>query len=130
MISAIIKDKDMTPEHIETIIAVHNFSHVPRKEYRDAIDALRVDLYRMRQPITAEALREDGWVTTYDSPNSTAYVYRGIEYLVEVVVSPSGTHVYANDAGMNDPRHLKNVATMYDLRELVRLLGGKPDSAS
>lgn len=43
----------MTPEHIETIIAVHNFSDVPRKEYRDAIDALRVDLYRMRQPITA-----------------------------------------------------------------------------
>lgn len=90
----------------------------------DGIDAARADLAAMSTPITAEALLADGWDTTYDSPNSTAYVYKGIEYLVEVVVSPAGTHVYANDAGMNDPRHLKNVATMYDLRELVRLLGG------
>lgn len=89
-----------------------------------ATRAAEVEMSARLTPITAEALLADGWVTTYDSPNCTAYAYRGIEYIVEVVVSPSGTHVYANDSGRSDPRHLKNVVTMYDLRELVRLLGG------
>ena len=114
----------MTPEHIETIIAVHNFSDVPRKEYRDAIDALRVDLYRMRQPITAEALRADGWFESWSLGEAACYLHEAISSLIEVSIDHGKVTVYANDAGMDDPRELPNVQNMHDLRELVRLLGG------
>lgn len=122
MISAIIKDKDMTPEHIETIIAVHNFSDVPRKKYRDAIDALRVDLYRMRQPITAEALREDGWAERWkwfllDGRFRMFWSDDDNRWEFEVGrVSDSGTFMHGVI--------IASPSNMHDLRELVRLLGG------
>lgn len=123
MISAIIKDKDMTPEHIETIIAVHNFSHVPRKEYRDAIDALRVDLYRMRQPITAEALTADGWRLDYEIASKGNFTGRKLfvfgDRLIGVSIWDDGDScLYYKGNG----DYIPMPSNMYDLRELVRLL--------
>lgn len=83
----------------------------------------------MRAPITAEALKADGWHETYKTEQ-----YGGIwefgpaeEYdntclwAYSVECNLDGTFKRLVDS---HNRTIEGVATMYDLRELVRLLGG------
>lgn len=119
----------MTPEQLDTLLDNANRGAFlapsdPSAGY-DARAAAASDLAAMRQPITAEALLADGWEGDKDyKPVSGECVYwlnrpyRTCQ--VMMIVAGGATAVYVGT------RWMQGVSTMYDLRELVRLLGGEP----
>lgn len=80
------------------------------------LDPIDADLAAMRQPITAEALVAAGWghdECWFDLPGSVVAVQQRDETTFDVYVIDGDISKQAEGAN-----------TMYDLRELVRLLGG------
>lgn len=111
----------MTPEQIEEIID-GSASDDPDCEMK-AIDAARADLAAMRQPITAEALLEDGWRLDYEIASKGNFTGRKLfvfgDRLIGVSIWDDGDScLYYKGNG----DYIPMPSNMYDLRELVRLL--------
>lgn len=96
-------------------------------EFFAAVDAFDADLQAMQTPITAEALRGFGYRNDVTFLDGNSFVCDFDAF--------SGTILWQFDAEFNDDgsfrrlvdgknRPVKNVRTMHDLNELVRLLGG------
>lgn len=87
--------------------------------------AARADLAAMHTPITPDTLDEDGWVF---SPEECAYWTPKLEKCTKTVwVEPEGDNAIVEVEWHLEDQHMPfpDVTTMYDLNELVRLLGGK-----
>jgi len=82
-----------------------------------AFDVARADLAAMRQPITDAALVADGWRHVFGDWLSK--IVNGREYDIRLR-SGNATDFLVDAMSLR----VKGLATMYDLRELVRLLGG------
>lgn len=89
---------------------------------RAVIDEARADLAAMHQKITAEALRADGWRRQYQTVDS---FWRKLDH-----------HLFIEDGtvkiwtGRVDGAWVSTSAqNMHDLRELVRLLGGRKEES-
>jgi hypothetical protein len=105
----------LTPEQLDAAIVM--IGHFDASEREQAImRAMYADLAAMRQPITAEALVAAGWghdECWFDLPGSVVAVQQRDETTFDVYVIDGDISKQAEGAN-----------TMYDLRELVRLLGG------
>lgn len=86
-------------------------------EFFAAVDAFDADLRAMQTPITAGALLADGW--NNDRDNRWSYRVDLLEWIIIEIVGDEARLI-----GAVDCYTLPGCKTMYDLRELVRLLGG------
>lgn len=117
----------MTPEQFEGLeeMGESYLNIMPSRQQwpQDILNAARADLAAMRQPITAEALIADGWVSRWK-----AFLLGGRfrmdwsdddnRWEFEIGrLSETGSFLH----GVT----IASPTTMYDLRELVRLLGNK-----
>lgn len=89
--------------------------------YAPAFVAARADLAAKRQPITAESLRAAGWKESsveriWDYPSDQWDAL----WQIQVVTQDDGSL----ERVRNIDGYSINASTMYDLGELVRLLGG------
>jgi hypothetical protein len=118
----------MTPERFEHLVSYFcdNVVTVEGDYLLDVEKEARADLAAMRQPITAEALTDDGWIL---SPEEEAYWTPDLANNPNTVwVQPDGDNPAIVEVEWAlEEQHIPfvDVATMYDLRELVRLLGGE-----
>lgn len=84
----------------------------------DARAAAASDLAAMRTPITKDEMRKDGW-----SEESDGYFkHRTCTVVFPVIYREELNWFTVRVGGVL----IRNARTMYDLRELVRLLGGEP----
>lgn len=94
---------------------------------RKSAAQLKAEMEAMRTPITAEALTAAGWMSKTHIGN-TVYFREGpeLDYDILVWVNDDGTlesvRLWSDEA--DGAHELPAVQTMYDLGELVRLLGG------
>lgn len=106
----------MTHDELEKLISIcdHPLAYFQRSEH-ECLDAARRDLAAMRTPITAKALMAVGWVER--SQFNFVMFGSGISVLFPYNVAGAvDVRVRSKAAG--------GVTNMYDLTELVRLLGG------
>lgn len=90
----------------------------------ELIDALRSELDAKLTPITPDALDAAGWIL---SPEEEAYWSPLLSNNpCTVWVEPEGNNAIVEVEWYLEEQHIPfpDVATMYDLSELVRLLGG------
>lgn len=112
----------MTPEQLEELADCADMGGYIGVELAEAIDAARADLAAMRQPITAEALVKAGWT-------EDASKFGGGEYTHALNDNERVSVWFANEApvtaiiSMERSFYPKSVATMYQLGQLVELLG-------
>jgi len=109
----------MTPEQLDELLAIADRGAYlapsdPSAGF-DARAAASSDLAAMRQPITAEALTAAGWVE-----QSTGMYRRGPVFVEWMPNMPPIVVVVMSDQSEIVPWP----TNMYDLAELVRLLGG------
>lgn len=83
------------------------------------------DLAAMRQPITAEALKAAGWHCIYASRDDYWELLREAGDEVLTVAELRLFHTAAIDLRVRGNWVQTHATTMYDLGELVRLIGGK-----
>lgn len=106
----------MTPEQLRTLADMEDRLDAVTHAEQDACDAAENDIAAMRTPITAEALIADGWVLIDNR------VYSLNDSYLSMYV-----HLFSDGPVVTYRcRRLPAVSTMYDLRELIRLLGAQP----
>lgn len=123
----------MTPEQLDTLLDNANRGAFlapsdPSAGY-DARAAAASELFAMRQPITAEALKADGWRLDYEIASKGNFTGRKLfvfgNRLIGVSIWDDGDAcLYYKGNGGYLPMPMPT--NMHDLRELVRLLGGQP----
>jgi hypothetical protein len=120
----------MTPEQLDVLLAIANKGAYlapsdPSAGFEARASAAS-DLASMRQPITADNLNDSGWVI---SPEEEAYWTPALANNPNTVwVQPDGDNPAIVEVEWAlEEQHIPfvDVRTMYDLRELVRLLGGE-----
>lgn len=119
----------MTPEQLEKVWGYAVETHVPLQythskrdkdeddEWHDAVHAIENAFIAMRQPITAEALTAEGWskvgwIFTLGGDGWFSMRYDIDDKRWEFAIGRPGRAIIASPTNM------------YDLGELVRLLGG------
>ncbi len=113
----------MIPEQLEELADVADMGGYIGAETADCIAAARAAAASMRQPITAEALKASGW---FEGTGK----FGGTEYTRELGDNDRIAVWFANDEpaiaiiSMGRSVYVGGAETMYDLGELVRLLGG------
>lgn len=123
----------MTPEQIETALdfvkrTMSGFDYFDTVSMK-AFAALEADGEAMQTPITADALVADGWNCVYLSTREYWELLKEnaqgtVDSVLSVKLPDSESgHLYVYFFGNFVETYAK---TMYDLRELVRLLGGQP----
>lgn len=115
----------MTPEQLELLaIASEDHSYARHNEI-EAVDAARAAAASMRQPITADALTEAGWKF---EAHEEAYARHTATHDIFVELqgdNPPVVEVEWTCQGETNKIPVGHADTMYDLAELVRLLGGE-----
>jgi len=109
----------LTPKNFEHLVTYFcdNVVTVDGDYLRITEEQARADLAAMRTPITAKALKADGWMLLDNG------VYSLNDSYLSMYV-----HLFSDGPVVTyRARRLPNVSNMYDLRELVRLLGQKQD---
>ncbi|HRE27612.1 MAG TPA: hypothetical protein PK954_13325 [Anaerolineales bacterium] len=109
----------MKAEQLAVIKAAANDEETDSTDWEHAIDAVAEDLDAMRTLITVEAMKAEGWRHTKGSVHD--WFYRG---KVAVAIVGETFRVETSRDLFDEPMAIQGVENMYDLRELVRLLGG------
>lgn len=86
----------------------------------DAWDAFNADLAAMQTPITAEAMLAAGWQWDTQDREYTQTIPQRWTFFYNIEYSCLQAHCWENESSII----VRGLSTMYDLRELVRLLGG------
>lgn len=117
----------MTPEQLEELADCADMGGYIGVELAEAIDAARADLAAMRQPITAEALVKAGWKESARPTvrRSGVVIFRNKDCSGIAAVGVFENGKIFGDFEIEAAGFLcRNVTTMYQLGQLVELLGG------
>lgn len=118
----------MNAEQLEELLAIANRGAFLAPSDASAGFAARAaaasDLAAKLQPITAEALLSDGWHCIYASRDDYWELLREAGDEVLTVAELRLFHTAAIDINVRGNWVQAHATTMYDLGELVRLLGG------
>jgi len=113
----------MTPEQLKTFLESITEYTTESPEACEAWDAAQHDLTAMRQPITADALEQAGWV--HDAFDHEWYTRRIDGLIVEFNLAGEPSVLIETRAP--GCRIIPECRTMYDLGELVRVLAERPE---